>query len=49
MKLLFTEHFNRAYKKAPQRIRDAFDNDKWQARVTGDWRSIFELLMTLTF
>jgi len=67
MRLLFTAHFNRAYKKAPKEIQQAFDKqsllllqnlrhpslrakkydegeDKWQARVTGDWRFYFRIV-----
>ena len=66
MRLLFTSHFNRAYRKAPKEIRKAFDKqsglllqnlqhpflrakkydageDKWQGRVTGDWRFYFRI------
>jgi hypothetical protein len=67
MRLLFTAHFTRAYKKAPKEIQRAFDKqsllllqnlrhpslrakkydegeDKWQARVTGDWRFYFRIV-----
>jgi mRNA-degrading endonuclease RelE of RelBE toxin-antitoxin system len=67
MRLLFTAHFSRAYKKAPKEIQQAFDKqsllllqnlrhpslrakkydegeDKWQARVTGDWRFYFRIV-----
>lgn len=64
MKVQWTSHFTRAYRKAPQEIQAAFDKqswlllqnlqhpslrakkydegkDRWQARVTRDWRFYF--------